>query len=383
MNPRNNPRNPSLKRLALPALLAAALLAACSSGSPRPEPAKLQAIDPVIDVSQAWAAKLGSTVNFPLQPQVLGNRVVLAADDGTVAEFDAANGQRLWSANAGDALTAGVGSDGHTSAVVTRSNEVVAVADGQVLWKHKLGTQSYTAPLVAGGRVFVLGADRSLTALDGRTGARLWHADRQAEPLVLRQSGVLLAVGNTLVAGLSGRLAGVDPDTGASRWEVPLAAARGVNDVEKLVDLVGPVSRQGGVICARAFQAAVGCVDAESGKLLWSKPAKGDAGVRGNEQSLFGAESDGQLVAWKAATGERIWSTKELLWRRLTAPLALGRSVIVGDEEGWLHMLSREDGSPVNRLKTDGSAIAAAPVVAGGALVAVTRSGGVFAFRPD
>ena len=365
------------------AALAAALLAACSSGSPRPEPAKLQAIDPVIDVSQAWAAKLGSTVNFPLQPQVLGNRVVLAADDGTVAEFDAANGQRLWSANAGDALTAGVGSDGHTSAVVTRSNQVVALAEGRVLWKHKLGTQSYTAPLVAGGRVFVLGADRSLTALDGRTGARLWHADRQAEPLVLRQSGVLLAVGNTLVAGLSGRLAGVDPDTGASRWEVPLAAARGVNDVEKLVDLVGPVSRQGSVICARAFQAAVGCVDAASGKLLWSKPAKGDAGVRGNEQSLFGAESDGQLVAWKAATGERIWSTNELLWRRLTAPLALGRSVIVGDEEGWLHMLSREDGSPVNRLKTDGSPIAAAPVAAGGALVAVTRSGGVFAFRPD
>ena len=154
-----------------------------------------------------------------------------------MAEFDAANGQRLWSANAGDALTAGVGSDGHTSAVVTRSNQVVALAEGRVLWKHKLGTQSYTAPLVAGGRVFVLGADRSLTALDGRTGARLWHADRQAEPLVLRQSGVLLAVGNTLVAGLSGRLAGVDPDTGASRWEVSLAAARGVNDVEKLVEV--------------------------------------------------------------------------------------------------------------------------------------------------
>ena len=35
------------------AALATALLAACSSGSPRPEPAKLQAIDPVIDVNQA------------------------------------------------------------------------------------------------------------------------------------------------------------------------------------------------------------------------------------------------------------------------------------------------------------------------------------------
>ena len=40
------------------------------------------------------------------------------------------------------------------------------VEGAQELWCWLLPTQSYTPPLVAGGRVFVLGADRSLTALD-------------------------------------------------------------------------------------------------------------------------------------------------------------------------------------------------------------------------
>jgi hypothetical protein len=48
-----------------------------------------------------------------------------------------------------------------------------------------------------------------------------------------------------------------------------------------------------------------------------------------------------------------------------------------------VHFLSREDGSLLNRVPTDGSPIAAAPVVAGNTLVVVTRNGGVFGFIPE
>ena len=82
----------------------------------------------------------------------------------------------------------------------------------------------------------MLAADRSVSAFDGQTGAKLWTQQRPNEPLVLRQSGVILAVGNSLVVGLSGRLAGLDPSNGSVRWEVAIATARGINDVERLVE---------------------------------------------------------------------------------------------------------------------------------------------------
>lgn len=370
------------RRWALGSWLVAAVLAGCASGSPRPTPAELPPNVDLIGVRQAWQIKL-APVTFPLQVHVQGSQVLLAGDDGSLVTLDAASGREVGRASAGAPLAAGVGSDGRVSAVVTRANQVVALAGGRELWRHRLATQSYTAPLVAGGRVFVLGADRSLTALDGQTGAELWTLQRPAEPLVLRQEGVLLPVGNTLVAGLAGRLVGVNPDDGSVRWEAPLAAARGTNDVERLVDLVGNAYRQGTVVCARAFQTAVGCVDAADGRVRWTRPANGATGVAGDGERLYGAEADGQLLAWRADTGDRAWSNDRLRWRRLTGTLVLGRSVIVGDSTGLVHLFAREDGSALTRLNTDGSGIAATPVAAGNTLVVVTRAGGVFGFRPD
>jgi outer membrane protein assembly factor BamB len=201
--------------------------------------------------------------------------------------------------------------------------------------------------------------------------------------LVLRQAGVLLAVGDTLVAGMGGRLVGINPSNGAIRWEAPIASPRGTNDVERLVDLVGRVSRDGSVVCARAFQAAVGCVDAVRGTLLWSKPAIGSVGVHGDDKYVFGVEGDGKIVAWRRTDGERAWVSERLRYRGLSAPLAVGRSVVVGDENGLVHWLSREDGSALTRVATDGSAVVTAPVLAAGTLLVVTRNGAIFGFKPD
>lgn len=369
-----------------------ALLAGCSNLPPtlpfigaraeKPKPAELQANPNLIGVRQAWTARIGA-VDFPLVAAVSGNVVAVAASDGTVAGLDAATGREQWRGSAGAPLAAGVGFDGSTAAVVTRSNDLVAFASGREVWRQKLTALSYTAPLVAGARVFVLGGDRSVSAFDGGTGRRLWTQQRTGEPLVLRQAGVILAVGDTLVVGQGGRLAGLNPLNGTVRWEAPIATARGINDIERLVDLVGRVSRVGDSVCARAFQAAVGCVDAAGGQVVWTQRASGAEGVHGDGANVFGTESDSRVVSWRRDTGQRAWTTERLLHRGVGSPLALGRSVVVGDSFGFVHLLSREDGTLLNRLATDGSAIAAAPVAAGNALVVVTRNGGVFGFVPQ
>ncbi|HSV35958.1 MAG TPA: outer membrane protein assembly factor BamB [Ramlibacter sp.] len=351
-------------------------------GGEKLKPAELAPNPSLIAVRPAWTARVGE-VNMPLAVSVNGTTVTLASGDGTVAAIDAATGRDLWRTSVKAPLASGVGSDGKLAAVVTRDNELVALSGGNELWRQKLGAIAYTAPFVAGGRVFLLTGDRSVSAFDGQKGRRLWTQTRTGDALVLRQSGVMLAVGDTLVVGLGGRMVGMNPQTGSSRWEVPLATPRGINDVERLVDLVGSVSRVGDAVCARAFQASVGCVDATRGGLLWAKPANGAQGIHGDATLVFGTESDGKVVAWRRENGERAWVSDRLLHRGLTAPLALGRSVVIGDSTGFVHMLSRDDGSLLNRLATDGSAVVAAPVAAGNTLVVVTRSGGVHGFVPQ
>ena len=373
------------KKLLQFGLLAGAisLLVGCATGSDKPKPAELAPNAALIGVRLAWSAKLGE-VTFPLDVKVNGSQVALASNDGSVVVLDASSGRDLWRVNAGETLSAGVGSDGKTAAVVTRTNALVVFGEGRELWRQKMLAQVHTAPLVAGGRVFVLAADRSVSAFDGATGRKLWSQQRPGESaLVLRQGGVILAVGDTLVVGLAGRMVGLNPVNGGIRWDVPLATSRGTNDVERLVDLVVPVSRNGSTVCARAFQSRVGCMDAAAGSLIWSQPANGNSGVDGDDRHLFGTESDGKVMAWNRTGGAPVWSSEVLKFRGVTAPVVAGRSVIVGDNAGIVHLLSRENGSPLNRLVTDGSAIAAVPVLAGDTLVAVTRNGGIFGFRPE
>jgi outer membrane assembly lipoprotein YfgL len=367
----------------LSSLLGVVLVLAACSGTPQKfKPAELGPNPGLLGVRLAWAAQIGP-VDFPLDIKVNGEQITLAGGDGTVAVLDARKGTELWRAKSAGLIGAGVGSDGRLTAVLTRSNELVVIEAGRELWRQKVPAQGFTAPLVAGGRVFLLTADRGVSAFDAVSGRKLWSQQRPGEALVLRQAGVLLAVGDTLVVGLGGRLIGMNPGNGGIRWEAPLASPRGTNDVERLVDLVGPVSREGDVVCVRAFQVAVGCVSAARGNVLWTRPASGAVGVHGDARSVFGVEGDGRILAWRRSDGQPVWTSERLRYRELSAPLAVGRSVAVGDDSGLVHWLSREDGALLTRMATDGSAVVGAPVLAGGTVVVVTRKGGVFGFQPD
>jgi outer membrane assembly lipoprotein YfgL len=357
-------------------------LVACSSAPERPKPAALPNVNGQLVVQKAWTASIGP-VTTPLFASVHAGRVAVASTAGQVALMDAATGQDVWRLQLDTPIQAGVGGDGQRFAVITRTNEVVAIEAGKVLWRFRLPAMSYTAPLVAGGRVFVLTADRAVTALDGATGQKLWTQQRTGDPLVLQQAGLLIPFGDTLLAGWGGRLASLNPNTGAVRWETLVGSSRGTNEVERLVDLVSGVSRLGNTVCVRAFQASVSCVDATRGTALWTRPAQGHEGLDGDESLVFGVESDSKVLAWQREGGQPAWTQEALRFRGLSAPLVLGRSLVLGDDNGLVHFLSRQDGQILQRLSTDGSAITGKPVAAGPTLVVVTRTGGVFGFRPE
>jgi outer membrane protein assembly factor BamB len=201
--------------------------------------------------------------------------------------------------------------------------------------------------------------------------------------LTLLNIGVLTAVKNTLIVGQGPRVAGIDPDRGTLRWEVPLGTPRGSNEVERLADLVGPAVRLGTRVCARSFQVAVGCADAETGRLLWSRSTGGINAVGGDEEMIVGADASDRIVAWKTDSGEMLWTSERMLFRGLSAPTSIGPTVVFGDYEGYVHFLDRKDGQPLLRLSTDGSPVVGQPVLSGKTLLVATRNGGFFAFRPE
>ena len=162
-----------------------------------------------------------------------------------------------------------------------------------------------------------------------------------------------------------------------------MAMPRGTNEVERLADLVGPIVRAGDMVCARAFQAAVACANADRGTLAWTKNVGGLQPAGGDGELIAAGDASDRITAWKTAGGDVAWSHERFLNRGLSAPAAFGRTLAFGDAEGYVHFLSRENGETLLRLPTDGTPVVAAPVRVGGTLVVATRAGGVYGLKLD
>jgi len=358
----------------------AALLFACSSSPDKPQPTPLEAVSPQIAGRQVWSARFEGAIP-PVIVSVSGGAFTLAAADGTVVALAPESGRELWRADVGEKLGSSAGGDGRYASVVTRDNELITLESGRVLWREPMKARVTTPPLVAGERVFVMGVDRVVHAFDVRDGRKLWTVQRPGDALTLALAGVIGPFKDTLLVGQGPRLVAVDPLRGNMRWEIPLASPRGTNEVERLADLVGPAARNGDTVCARAFQSAVGCANAERGTLLWSKNVGGTASVAADDQYVFGADASGRITAWRIANGDVAWTSEKMLYRGLSGPVAFGKAVVFGDVEGQVHFLARDSGQPLLRLPTDGSPVIGPPALSGSTMLVVTRAGGVFAFR--
>lgn len=356
-------------------------LVGCSSVE-KPKPTPLQPVTPRIAGKQVWSTRVGE----PLPGGVIAvtrDRFVFATRDGDIVGLDIQTGTERERVRVGGRLSAGVGSDGRFVAVVTESNELVVVEGKRERWRARLASRVVTAPLVAGDRVFVQGVDRGIEAYDVYDGRKLWQLIRHGDALALAQSGVLMPYKDTLLVGFGPKLLGVDPLLGSVRWESALASPRGTNEVERLADLVGPAVRVGDTVCARSFQSAVACVNAERGVLQWSRTIGGYNGLAADLDYVYAADASDRITAWKRATGDALWSSERLRYRQLSAPLALGGAVAFGDLEGQVHFLSRDKGEALLLLPTDGSPITVPLVRAGLTVLAWTKSGSAYAFRPE
>ena len=361
-------------------------LVACSSTPTKPSPTVLSDFKSQLSISKVWSLQIGPispNSNAPLSHNITEGRMALVSGSGLVVLLDAETGAESWRLALNTPVSAGIGGDGQRFAVISQANELIAISNAKVIWRVKLPASAFTSPLVAGGRVFVLTADRTVMAFDGASGQRLWSQQRAGDPLVLKQAGILTSFQDRLMVGLSGRLVAMNPANGVALSELSIGASRGTNEVERLVDLVAGVSRVNNVICARAFQTAVTCVDALKGSNLWTRSAQGHVGLSGSDSLLFGAESDGKLVAWQRSTGQVAWQSEAFRFRGLSAPHWAAGQLVVGDSLGMAHWIDVSNGQTIGRLQVDASGIAMTPVRVGKNWVIVTQSGLVQALRAE
>jgi len=349
------------------------------------QPAPLVELKGSMAVRTAWKLDIGKSTDAVFSPAVIGATLVVAGGDGSIARVDAASGRVLWRIKAEGGLSAGVGTDGNLIVVGGNKGAVLAYdLEGKQLWKSQASSEVLSSPVVGEGVVVVRSIDNRIVGLDAKTGEKKWTVQRVAPPLTLRNApGMVVSGPEVIIAQPGGKLLALTLATGVARWEATVGEARGATELERVTDIGGnPVLFEKDV-CAVAYQGRVGCFDVTNGTPRWTKELSSDVGVTVDQRFVFAVDDKGAVSAFNREGGASAWKNDKLGYRRLSTPVSYGRAVAVGDYQGYIHFLSREDGSFLARAATDGSAITANPIVAGSNLIFQTQSGTVTAIAVE
>ncbi|MCG2583140.1 outer membrane protein assembly factor BamB [Massilia sp. TS11] len=380
-----------------PHLLAAAalaLLSGCStlsslnpfSSAPKgPQPAALVEIKPSLSVRTAWTYAIGKSELYDFTPTVYNGSVLVGAADGALARLNLADGKPLWKTRIEGGLSSAAATDGSVIAVGLPKGQLqVLDMEGKPLWKAQLSSEVLSAPVVEQGMVIVRSLDNRIAGFDVKTGERKWLVQRPIPPLTLRNApGMVVNGKEVIVAQPGGKMSALLIATGGPRWEANVGEAKGATELDRVTDVGGrPVVVERDV-CAATYQGRVACFDTGTGVSRWSKELSSEVGVAADQRFVFAADDKGAVVAYFRDSGASAWKTDKLAYRRLSAPASIGRAVAVGDYQGYVHFLAREEGNLLAREKTDGSPVVGTPVVAGSTLIVQTQNGTVSAITVE
>ena len=349
------------------------------------QPAKLVELKGSMAVRTAWKLDIGKAKGYQFTPALSGNTLVVAAADGAIARVDAATGKQLWRVKADSDLSAGVGTDGNLIVVGAEKGILMGYnMDGKLLWKTQLSSEILSAPVVSQGIVVARSIDNRIVGVDATDGSKKWTVQKVAPPLTLRNApGMIVAGTDVIVAQPGGKLSALIIATGAPRWDVEVGISRGATELERVTDIGGAPVLFENEVCAASYQGRVGCFDLVTGSARWTRDLSSSVGVAVDQLFVFAPDDKGALNAFTRDTGASSWKNDKLSFRRLSTPLSYGRAVAVGDYEGYVHFLSREDGSFLARAATDGSPIVGTPLVAGTNLIFQTQNGTVTAIAVE
>ena len=286
------------------------------------------------------------------------NGVVFALDPkGEVAAYKGK--QRLWETKVTKTgLSSGIEAADGLVVVGSPKGKLYALdqATGAKKWTAQLSGAVISSALIQSGRVIVITNDATVYALDEETGQQAWTYKLPNASFSLRgqASPVSLDPRTILVTTSTGYLYAIDSVAGVPRLQRRVAVSEGRSDIQRLIDVDGEPVVAGQYVVTTSFQGQVTVLDLASQRVLWSENSSSINRPEVSDGKVFVSQTDGQLVAYDLITGQQIWKNEQLLNRNLSNAVLLGQNLVVGDLDGYLHLIDPNSGTILGRSKTSG-----------------------------
>lgn len=325
------------------------------------KPVDLKSYKTEYSTKVVWSMSMGAmSAGGRLQVASSDDTLYMVSQSGNIAAVNKETGSKKWQKNLSIPISSGVGVGDSIIGLSTKDGEVLAIStnDGSVLWTVNIVGEVLSVPVIGHGMMFVQTGDGRLLGLSAKNGKILWTYERTVPSLSLRgSSGPILKQGLIVAGFASGHIVGLDARNGRVVWERVVAHPSGRSDIERLADVDAPPVIVGFMLFSVSYQGKLIAIDLRNGKLVWSRPMSAYLPFSADSENLYIANDRGVVFAIKQSTGADVWVQNGLKARVSAQPVPVSGAVIVGDIEGYIHLLNIKTGSIAGRRNLDGSKV--------------------------
>ena len=318
------------------------------------EPKELFSYENQKDLSITWNLSFdGENEIGNFEPGFSSQNLFFADSEGTLSSIAMNNGETVWSTEL-NFLASGTAAGFGIVVVADVDGNVIALdqKDGAQLWSTNVKGEILSKSVIDTKIVVVKSGSGELIGLNRVSGEIEWSYRSKLPPLTVRgSSSPVLSDDKVFVSFDNGRLGVFDINSGFPLWDGAISYVSGTSELANLIDGDSSPVIEGGLVYTTNYQGNLNIFDIAQKRSVWTNEISSFYSPIIMRGLLIVAEADSTMKSFSLTSLEESWINEDYLNRELSNPVSYKGSLIVGDFEGYIHIIDPLNGKTIGRKK--------------------------------
>ena len=318
------------------------------------EPRPLNTITNKFEAKRNWEIKFNgenSLGNFI--PAFSGDNLFASDSTGNIKSINTSSGKVNWDIET-NFLSSGIAAGFGILIVSDLDGNVIAIdqKDGSELWSVNVKGEVLAPAAIDAKFIIVKTGSGDLMALDKITGEIKWSYRSKLPTLTIRGSSSPVIFENQIYATFdNGRLGVFQIDSGFPVWDGAISYVSGASELENIIDADSNPVIDSGLVFTTNYQGNLNIFDIAQKRSVWTAEASSFHSPVVLRGMMAVVESDSSIKSFSMKTFEESWSIDDYSNRLLSNPISFNGYMIVGDLEGYIHIIDPLNGKTISRKK--------------------------------
>jgi len=300
------------------------------------------------DISFTGENSLGNFI-----PSFTGDSIYFADSSGNIKSINSISGSINWKKEV-SLLSTGISAGFGILIVADIDGNVIALDqnNGTKLWTSNVKGEVLAPAAVDAKFIIVKTGSGELIALNKDSGEIEWSYRSKLPALTIRGSSSPVIDNNMVYATFdNGRLGVFELDSGYPVWDGAISYVSGSSELENLIDSDSSPVIEGGLVFTTSYQGNINIFDIAQKRSVWQSESSSFYSPLLLRGLIILVEANSNLKTFFSKNLEKSWSSNEYLNRSLSNPSSFNGFLLVGDFEGYIHIIDPLNGQTVARKK--------------------------------